>query len=118
MNGENRCEFYEREMARQGFEFIYSHENCHPCDAFKLNTPFHCETVVKKTDAEIIGLSVSNVMALLGGLTVIAPLVLGASIQSKKEEEEAGSSGEGDDATITGITIKSVDIEIDDEEGN
>jgi len=117
-NGENRCEFYEREMARQGFEFIYSHENCHPCDAFKLNTPFQCETVVKKTAAEIIGLSVSNVMALLGGLTVIAPLVLGASIQSKKEEEEAGSSGEGDDATITGITIKSVDIEIDDEEGN
>lgn len=117
-NGENRCEFYEREMAKQGFDFIYSHENCHPCDAFKLNTPFHCETVVKKTDAEIIGLSVSNVMALLGGLTVIAPLVLGASIQSKKEEEEAGSSGEGDDATITGITIKNVNIEIDDEEGN
>jgi len=115
-NGGQSCEFYEREMARQGFEFIYSRDNCHPCDAFKLNTPFHCETVVKKTAAEIIGLSVSNVMALLGGLTVIAPLVLGASIQSKKEEDEAGSSGEGDDATITGITIKNVNVEIDDDD--
>ena len=74
--GYPRCEFYERQMAKETYEYIYSQENCHPCDGFKFNSPFHCEKTVKKTAAEIIALSVSNSMALMGALVAAAPLVL------------------------------------------
>ena len=74
--GYPRCEFYERQMAKEAYEYIYSQENCHPCDSFKFNSPFHCEKTVRKTAAEIIALSVSNSMALMGALVAAAPLVL------------------------------------------
>ena len=63
-------------MAKEAYNFIYSQKDCHPCDGFKFNTPFHCETETRKTAAEIIALSVSNSMALLGVLLALAPLVL------------------------------------------
>ena len=74
--GYPRCEFYERQMAEEAYNYIYSQKDCHPCDGFKFNTPFHCETKTRKTAAEIIALSVSNSMALLGVLLALAPLVL------------------------------------------
>ena len=74
--GYPRCEFYERQMAKEAYEYIYSQKDCHPCDGFKYNTPFHCDTETKKTAAEIIALSVSNSMALLGVLLALAPLLL------------------------------------------
>ena len=52
----SRCEYYERETARQAFEYVYSKPNCHPCNSFKLNSPFLCERTVRKTVGEVIAL--------------------------------------------------------------
>lgn len=40
------CEFYERQMAKEAYEYIHSQENCHPCDSFKFNSPF--QFIVKR----------------------------------------------------------------------
>ena len=81
-----RCDFYERQMSKEAYEFVYSHENCHPCDGFKFNTPFHCEKQVHKTAGEIIGLSVSNTLALFGFLIAVGPaLVRALKIQEDTE---------------------------------
>lgn len=73
-----RCDFYERQMSKEAYEFVYSHENCHPCDGFKFNTPFHCETQVRKSAGEIIALSVSNTLALFGFLVAVGPALIRA----------------------------------------
>lgn len=73
-----RCDFYERQMSKEAYEFVYSHKNCHPCDGFKFNTPFHCERRVRKTAGEIIGLSVSNTLALFGFLVAVGPQMIRA----------------------------------------
>ena len=80
-----RCDFYERQMSKEAYEFVYSHENCHPCDGFKFNTPFHCEKQVRKTAGEIIGLSVSNTLALFGFLITVGP----ALVRALKIQEDA-----------------------------
>ena len=84
-----RCDFYERQMSKEAYEFVYSHENCHPCDGFKFNTPFHCEKQVRKTAGEIIGLSVSNTLALFGLLIAVGPALIRAlKIREGSEEAE------------------------------
>jgi hypothetical protein len=84
-----RCDFYETQMSKEAYEFVYSHENCHPCDGFKFNTPFHCEKQVRKTAGEIIGLSVSNTLALFGLLVAVGPALIRAlKIGEGSEETE------------------------------
>ena len=73
-----RCDFYERQMSKEAYEFVYSHESCHPCDGFKFNTPFHCESKVRKSAGEIIALSVSNTLALFGFLVAVGPALIRA----------------------------------------
>jgi hypothetical protein len=73
---EDRCSFYEKEISRQAYEYIYSYENCSPCDSFKYNSPFYCERNVHKGAAEIIALASSNAMAAMSFFVAVAPLVL------------------------------------------
>ena len=87
-----RCDFYERQMSKEAYKFVYSHENCHPCDGFKFNTPFHCEKQVRKTAGGIIGLSVSNTLALFGFLIAVGPalvraLKIGEDAEVAKDEK-------------------------------
>ena len=74
--GAPRCEYYERETARQAFEYVYSKPNCHPCNSFKLNSPFLCERTVRKTVGEVIALATSNALAILAAFIACAPIVL------------------------------------------
>ena len=74
--GAPRCEYYEKETARQAFEYVYSKPNCHPCDSFKLNSPFLCERSVHKSVGEVIALATSNALAILAAFITCAPIVL------------------------------------------
>ena len=84
-----RCYFYEKEISRQAYEYIYSYENCFPCDSFKYNAPFYCEQDVHKGAAEIIALASSNAMALMSFFIAVAPLVLMKKSVMRDEETEA-----------------------------
>ena len=70
-----RCKAYERALAVAAYEFIYSHDNCHPCDSFKHAAPFFCVKRVKKTVAEAFSLAVSNTMAILGVIIAAVPIL-------------------------------------------
>ena len=74
--GAPRCEYYEKETARQAFEYVYSKPNCHPCNSFKLNSPFLCERSVHKSVGEVIALATSNALAILAAFITCAPIVL------------------------------------------
>jgi len=89
-----RCDFYERQMSKEAYEFVYSHENCHPCDGFKFNTPFYCEKQVRKTAGEIIALSVSNTLALFGFLLAVGPALLKLGDKGAKETRETNENNE------------------------
>ena len=74
--GKERCNFYEKQIAVEAFEYIFSWPNCHPCDIFKQNSPFFCERHVEKTWLNIFALSISNTLFVMGILITWAPLVL------------------------------------------
>lgn len=95
--GYPRCEFYERQMAKEAYEYIYTLKDCHPCDGFKYNTPFHCEKKVRKTAAEIIALSASNSMAFMGICIAAAPLVFKFVMLARQDE---GSSSRGTNESL------------------
>jgi hypothetical protein len=88
-----RCEFYEKELSRQAFEYVYNTENCHPCDSFKFNTPFYCEKDVKKDVGEVIALASSNTMALMSFLVAIGPLLLMKTRSSRSSHDEETAHG-------------------------
>jgi hypothetical protein len=88
-----RCEFYEKELSRQAFEYVYNTENCHPCDSFKFNTPFYCEKDVKKDVGEVIALASSNAMALMSFLVAIGPLLLMKTRSSRSSHDEETAHG-------------------------
>lgn len=72
----DRCPYYEKEMSRQAFEYVYGTENCHPCDSFKFNSPFYCEKKVHKGVLEIFALALSNSMAVSSLFIAAGPIVL------------------------------------------
>ncbi len=74
--GHPRCQAYERALAREAFEFMYSHSDCHPCDTFKYNSPFLCTREVRRGVLECVGLSIANSAALLGVLIALTPSIL------------------------------------------
>lgn len=88
----NRCPYYEKEISRQAFEYVYGTENCHPCDSFKFNAPFYCEKKVHKGVAEIIALASSNSMAVLSLFIAAGPIVLLKFKASEEEEIENKST--------------------------
>ena len=90
-----RCSFYEKEISRQAYEYIYSYENCSPCDSFKHNAPFYCERDVHKGAAEIIALASSNAMAAMSFFIAVAPLVL---MKFAVKDEEIGAAERAPDA--------------------
>lgn len=81
-----RCEYLERKFAVEAYEFIYSHENCHPCDSFKYASPFLCERVAQKSVAEAITLASSNVMALLSASVALIPLIVVSRMKNDDNE--------------------------------
>ena len=74
--GKERCNFYEKQIAVEAFEYIFSWPNCHPCSIFKQNSPFFCERDVQKTWLNIFALSISNTLFVMGIMITWAPLLL------------------------------------------
>ena len=100
--GAPRCPYFEKEVSRQAYEYIYSLDNCHPCDSFKFNSPFFCERQVYKTNAEIVTLASSNAMALSAAIISITPLLL-ACARHRKSNADTQSPAPDDDIMETRI---------------
>lgn len=93
-----RCEYLERKFAVEAYEFIYSHENCHPCDSFKYASPFLCERVVPKTVSEAITLASSNVMALLSVSVALIPLMVVSKLKHEDDKTKNSKKLTNDEA--------------------
>ena len=74
--GKERCNFYEKQVAVEAFEYVFSYPNCHPCDIFSQNSPFFCDRTVRKTWLNIIALAISNTLFLVGIMIAWAPILL------------------------------------------
>lgn len=75
-----QCDFYEKQVALEAYEYIYSWTDCHPCDVFKYAAPYECQRHLKKSAAEIISLSVANTMALWGLFVSAGAIVFSSAI--------------------------------------
>ena len=101
---EERCLAYEKECATQAFKHVISiSEECHPCNAFKDNSPFLCKKSKYKTTLEILSLSVSNTLAVFSFLVALAPMILSSFANrlstkgvSKEEGDDDGEDDEDD----------------------
>mmetsp|Transcript_93 Transcript_93/g.342 ORF Transcript_93/g.342 Transcript_93/m.342 type:complete len:448 (-) Transcript_93:195-1538(-) len=100
--GAPRCPYFEKEVSRQAHEYIYSLDNCHPCDSFKFNSPFFCERQVYKTNAEIITLASSNAMALSAAIISITPMLLA---YTRHRKSNANTQAPAPDADIVATRI-------------
>lgn len=87
--GAPRCEYYEKEVARQAFEYVYSKPHCHPCDSFKVNSPFLCERTMHKSVAEVIALATSNALAVFAAFIAAVPIVFALGGAKKKTSSAA-----------------------------
>ena len=71
-----RSNFYEKQVAVEAFEYVFSYPNCHPCDIFSQNSPFFCDRAVRKTWLNIFALAISNTLFLVGIMIAWAPILL------------------------------------------
>ena len=85
--GKQRCNFYEKQIGVESFEYLFSQPNCHPCQIFKENAPFFCKREVRKTWVTIFALSISNTLFFMGILITWAPVVL-RGLFSKEQQTE------------------------------
>ena len=99
--GAPRCPYFEKEVSRQAHEYIYSLDNCHPCDSFKFNSPFFCERQVYKTNAEIITLASSNAMALSAAIISITPMLLACTKYVRPNKNKKQAPAPDDDLAAT-----------------
>jgi hypothetical protein len=77
INFVQRCIAYEKECATQTYKYMLSKgDECHPCYAFKDNSPFLCKKSKGKSTLEILSLSVSNTLAVFSFLVAIMPMLL------------------------------------------
>ena len=74
--GKERCNFYEKQVAVEAFEYVFSYPNCHPCDIFSQNSPFFCDRTSRKTWLNIFALAISNTLFLVGIMIAWAPILL------------------------------------------
>ena len=74
--GKERCNFYEKQVAVEAFEYVFSYPNCHPCDIFSQNSPFFCDRTIRKTWLNIFALAISNTLFLVGIMIAWAPILL------------------------------------------
>ena len=76
-NSVQRCIAYEKECVAQTYKYMLSKgDECHPCYAFKDNSPFLCKKSKGKSTLEILSLSVSNTLAVFSFLVAIMPMLL------------------------------------------
>jgi len=99
--GAPRCPYFEKEVSRQAHEYIYSLDNCHPCDSFKFNSPFFCERQIYKTNAEIITLASSNAMALSAAIISITPMLLACTKYVRPNKNKHQAPAPDDDLAAT-----------------
>ena len=88
----NRCPYYEKEISRQAFEYVYGTENCHLVIPSNLMRRFTVKKKVHKGVAEIIALASSNSMAVLSLFIAAGPIVLLKFKASEEEEIETKST--------------------------
>lgn len=89
-----QCDFFEKQVALEAYEYIYSWPNCHPCDVYKFSAPYECTRVVSKDPTEILSLSVANTMALWGILVSAGAILFSSSYFQKSDEETVDEPGQ------------------------
>ena len=74
------CEAYRKQCMLLALPTVLDYQdeerNCHPCSAFKENSPFICERQKDKEPLEILSLATANTSAVLGILTTLFAILL------------------------------------------
>ena len=74
------CEAYRKQCMLLALPTVLDYQdeerNCHPCSAFKENTPFLCERQKDKEPLETLSLATANTSAVLGILTTLFAILL------------------------------------------
>ena len=74
------CEAYRKQCMLLALPTVLDYQdeerNCHPCSAFKENSPFLCERQKDKEPLEILSLATANTSAVLGILTTLFAILL------------------------------------------
>lgn len=104
-NYQNRCDFADRQIAKETYEYVYSWPNCHPCDSFKRAPPFSCSRSVPKGAIEILALSLSNTLFFLSWLVWFGPILF---MRWKRNQLKAGQEEEPEPNETVSTRISSV----------